>query len=215
MVRHAHRRSCELRHHVWAESLERRALFAVTAAANFGVLAVVGDADANNIVVSAVDGNVVVNGGTVPITTPSGDPLALADLRAVAVFANAGDDTVTLDASLGDVPAALYGGDGSDALTANHAGSTLMLGGDGDDRLNGGDGNDLLYGDAGNDLLNGRGGSDLLAGGTGNDTLNGGDADGRRDILIGGLGADIFVRPAGENDILLDVRPAQGDVIAS
>jgi Ca2+-binding RTX toxin-like protein len=189
----------------------------VTAAANFGVLTVLGDGDNNNIVVSAELGNVIVteDGAAVPISTPSGDPLALADLLLVAVYAGAGDDSVTLDASLGTVPAALAGGGGNDVLTASHAGNTLMLGGDGNDILDGGGGNDLLYGDAGNDALNGGGGSDLLAGGIGNDTLDGGGTDGRRDILIGGLGAYTFVRHAGESDVLLDVRASQGDVIVT
>ena len=216
MVAHAHLRSSGLRHRVWEETLERRCLFAVTAAANLGVLTVLGDADANEIVVAAVGNNVQVtaNGVTVPISTPSGDPLTVADLVLVAVAAGGGDDSVTIDASLGNVPAVLAGGDGNDVLTAAHLGSTLLLGGAGDDELNGGGANDALYGEAGNDDLNGGGGSDLLVGGADADNLDGGGSDGRRDILIGGAGADTFRRFAGESDLFLDVRAAQGDKIA-
>jgi Ca2+-binding RTX toxin-like protein len=176
-----------------------------------GVLAVVGDADPNEITVAAAGGALLVtnNGADVPIqsaVTPTLD-----QTLAVAVFGLGGDDVITIEASLGTVPAALYGGAGNDELTADHNGYSLLYGSYGNDILTGGGGNDVLAGDDGNDTLNGRGGSDLLLGGAGNDSLDGGGKDGRRDLLIGGSGADIFFRHAGENDIFLDFRGFQGD----
>jgi Ca2+-binding RTX toxin-like protein len=196
------------------EALEDRVTPTVQAYFAYGVLAVVGDADPNDITVAAAVGGelqVTNNGAAVPIqsaVTPTLD-----NTLAVAVFGKGGDDTLTIDASLGGVAAALYGGDGNDILTAQHYGYTLLSGDAGDDVLQGGGGYDLLLGGDGNDSLNGGGGSDALFGGAGNDTLDGGGADGRRDLLVGGRGTDTFSRHAGENDLFLDVFAFQGDVI--
>jgi Ca2+-binding RTX toxin-like protein len=62
----------------------------------------------------------------------------------------------------------------------------------GDDVLYGGGGDDILYGGAGNDNLYGEDGLDTLFGEDGNDRLDGG-VDILRDVLSGGLGADVFV----------------------
>jgi Ca2+-binding RTX toxin-like protein len=176
------------------EQLENRLTPAVQAFFAGGVLAVVGDGEANAISVAAVGGQLQVthNGDTVPIQ--SAVPPTLAQTLAVVVFGQGGDDTITVDSSLGEVPSALYGGLGNDTL-------------------NGGGGSDLLYGDGGNDTLNGQGGNDALFGGTGDDTLDGGGTDGRRDVLVGGPGADTFNRYVGEKDIFLDFRASQGDVV--
>jgi Ca2+-binding RTX toxin-like protein len=176
------------------EPLEDRKTPAVQAFFAGGVLAVVGDANANDINVAAVDGELRVTNDGVDVPIRSFGAPTLDRTRAVVVFGGAGDDTITIDASLGAVPAALHGGAGNDAL-------------------NGGDGNDLLYGDGGNDTINGGAGSDAAFGGFGNDRLDGGGADGSRDLLVGGPGADTFVRYAGEDDLFLDFRPLQGDVI--
>ncbi|MCI0680961.1 MAG: hypothetical protein L0Y71_02555 [Gemmataceae bacterium] len=196
-----------------AEWLEDRVTPSTQAFFAAGVLVVVGDADPNNITIAAVGGQLEVTDDGVVVPIQSAVTPTLDATVAVAVFSKGGDDIVTVDASLGTVPAALYGGDGNDTLTANHDGYSLLAGGDGNDALNGGGGNDLLLGGDGDDTLNGGGGSDLLFGGSGNDTLDGGGNDGRRDILVGGRGADTFCRTAGENDLFLDVRAFQGDTI--
>jgi len=109
----------------------------------------------------------------------------------------------------------LYGMEGNDTI----------LGGDGDDVLLGGDGDDILYGDAGRDYLYGEWGIDWLSGGDGDDYLDGGN-DGLRDSLVGGWGADQFIRhrtrlsePGGpviyynDPDVFVDISTATGDAV--
>jgi Ca2+-binding RTX toxin-like protein len=197
-----------------AERLESRLAPATTAVFAFGVLAVSGDGEANDIVVRSVDGVVQVtdDGQPVPIRSFGGAP-ALARTRAVAVAGLGGDDTLTVDASLGAVPAALSGGAGNDALMAQHTGSSLLSGDGGEDTIQGGGGNDVLLGGAGNDDLNGGAGIDFLYGGFGDDELDGGGTDGGRDVLVGGPGADTFNEHDGEDDVFLDFNAEQGDVV--
>lgn len=61
-----------------------------------------------------------------------------------------------------------------------------------DDLLFGDIGNDNLFGDTGNDNLTGNDGADVLHGDQGNDVLNGGGMDGDIDLLVGGIGQDVF-----------------------
>lgn len=88
-----------------------------------------------------------------------GDP----DLARLAIFAQSGDDKVTVSEDL-CIPAWLYGGAG-------------------DDSLKGGSGDDVLLGGAGNDLLVGQEGRDLLIGGVGEDKIVGNADD---DIMVAG-----------------------------
>jgi Ca2+-binding RTX toxin-like protein len=196
------------------EQFEDRLTPATTAVFAFGVLAVYGDAGNNDIVVESVDGNLQVtdNGENVPIRSFFNIP-TLERTRAVTIFGFGGDDTLTVDASMGTVPAAVYGGAGADTLNAEHDGNSLLSGDFGNDIVNGGGGNDVLFGGIGNDQLNGGGGADLLYGGFGSDRLDGGGADGARDVLFGGFGADVFVQTDGEADLFVDFNAGQGDTI--
>ncbi len=66
------------------------------------------------------------------------------------------------------------------------------------------DGNDVIYGGDGNDIILAGGGDDVLIGGKGDD------------ILIGGSGADKFKfadADLGGNDIILDFKLSEGDVL--
>jgi Ca2+-binding RTX toxin-like protein len=116
-----------------------------------GVLTVVGDGNANNIAVAAVAGRLQLTDGGAAVPIHSSVTPTLAQTLRVAVFAEGGDDTVTVDASLVAVPATLDGGDGNDTLTANHSGDSRLAGGNGNDKLIGGFGNDIINGDGGND----------------------------------------------------------------
>src|SRR5262245_8589374 len=128
------------------EQLEHRLTPATQAFFAAGVLTVVGDGANNDIGVSAVNGNLQVTdqGQLVPIRS-SGTP-TLARTVAVVVAGRDGNDTVTLDASLGTVPAAVAGGLGNDVLTAAHNGNCVLSGEQGDDKLQGGGGRDVLFG---------------------------------------------------------------------
>jgi len=81
------------------------------------------------------------------------------------VFGQGGDDTVEVDALIGQA-AEVYGGAGNDRITGG-GGNNLLLGGDGNDTLSGGAGRDVLIGGAGADTIGGGlGGDDILIGGT-------------------------------------------------
>ncbi len=115
----------------------------------------------------------------------------------VVMQTQSGDDTITVTdlAGTGIHTVTADGGDGNDVLTGAATGVNLILiGGAGDDVLTGGRGNDVLDGGLGNDTLSGGKGLDVLDGGDGDDTLDDGVKDGKQDVLIGGTGADTFVR---------------------
>jgi Ca2+-binding RTX toxin-like protein len=82
---------------------------------------------------------------------------------------------------------------GSNSTTTGTDRNDFVSGTDRHDILTGGAGNDFLYGYDGNDTLIGGAGKDLLNGGRGRDTLDGYGGDGDSDLLLGGLGADLFI----------------------
>ena len=154
------------------EPLIERIMPAITASFSPGtsILTVLGDAGNNNIVVSRdAAGQLLVNGGAVAI---QGGAATIANTTLIQIFGQDGNDNISLDETLGVLPAAnLFGGAGNDILT-------------------GGSGNDLLFGQAGNDTLQGKGGADHLFGGDGND------------ILIGGAGNDSVFGEAGNDRMI-------------
>lgn len=218
------------------EALEARALFAagslaVTAAAAFESLWVVGTRGDDAIVVShnAADATKldVTAGGTLVGTFNVADVTG----GGVKVFAGKGNDSVTIAPDV-DLKAALFGGVGDDALTGS-SGNDLLAGGVGNDVLRGGAGNDLLGGGVGNDLLDGddedaatpdgndalfggvgndalfgRGGNDALFGGVGDDALDGGDGS---DFVRGGIGLDALI--GGPAPDLFGGRDAAAEIV--
>jgi len=98
----------------------------------------------------------------------------------------------------------LFGGDGSQRLTAADTsswiyaagGNDTLTGGNGDDTLQGGAGNDLLSGALGHDSLSGEEGADTLSGEAGDDTLRGGEGN---DSLRGGEGNDELFGNQGDD----------------
>ena len=111
------------------------------------------------------------------------DSRAVADVRAIKVFAGLGDDVVRVELDEA-IPAWVIGGPGDDDITGAGGGDVLR-GGRGADRLTGGDGDDRLIGGRGNDVLFGGAGDDRLRGGWGRDSLRG---QGGADRLFGGRG---------------------------
>src|SRR6185436_4621894 len=154
---------------------------AITSIFSNNILTEFGDATDNSIITSRdAAGNILVNGGAVPIM--GGNP-TVANTALIQVFGQAGNDTITLNEANGALPAAnLFGGDGNDTIT-------------------GGSGNDMLFGQAGNDILLGKGGNDFLFGGDGNDNLTGGSGD---DQMFGQGGNDRMIWNPGDGTDLME-----------
>src|SRR6478736_5051826 len=105
---------------------------AITSIFSRNILTEFGDATDNTIVTSRdAAGNILVNGGAVPIT---GGNATVANTTLIQVFGRAGNDTPT-------------GGSGNDMLFGQ-AGNDILLGKGGNDFLFGGAGNDTLTGGA-------------------------------------------------------------------
>ncbi|MGE0577897.1 beta strand repeat-containing protein, partial [Reyranella sp.] len=98
-------------------------------------------------------------------------------------FGLGGNDIITLNESLGALPAA------------------MLFGGAGNDTLGGGSGGDMLFGQSGNDTLLGKGGNDLLFGGTDDDVLTGGDGN---DQMFGESGNDRMIWNPGDDSDLME-----------
>jgi hypothetical protein len=93
----------------------------------------------------------------------------------------------------------MSGGRGNDVLSGG-GGRDVVRGQQGADRMSGGRGNDVLSAGSGRDVVRGQQDADRLYGGSGRDTLSGGRAqdvlmaaDGQRDSMDGGPGADFGV----------------------
>jgi Ca2+-binding RTX toxin-like protein len=160
---------------------------AISATNSAGILTLTGDTLDNSITASRDGaGNILVNGGSVPI---AGGPATVAGTTLVEAFGQDGNDTIKIDETNGVMPNVnLFGGTGNDALTA----------GSGSDQLFGQVGNDTLIGGAGNDLLFGGDDNDTLIAGTGTDQLFG---EGGDDLMIWnpGGGTDLFEGGAGDD----------------
>jgi Ca2+-binding RTX toxin-like protein len=164
-------------------------IMAVTASFNptTGQLTALGDSLDDGITASRdAAGNILVNGGAVPVV--GGSP-TVANTAQIQLFGLGGNDTLTLNEANGALPAAeLFGGAGNDVLTGGSSDDQLF-GESGNDILNGKGGNDFLFGGAGNDVLTGGSGNDQVFGGAGNDRLIWNPGDGS-DLFEGGDGTD-------------------------
>jgi Ca2+-binding RTX toxin-like protein len=145
-----------------------------------GILAVVGDANPNTIVVSRDQlGVILVNSGAVAV---SGGLSSVFNTSLIDIRGFDGSDVLTIDDANGAMPRA------------------TMLGGFGNDALTGGSKDDTLLGEAGNDILLGKLGDDVLTGGVGNDVLTGDDGS---DTMFGNDGDDRFVWNTGDGSDVL------------
>jgi Ca2+-binding RTX toxin-like protein len=175
-------------------SLAASASTGITASymAPVGVLAVVGTTLDDTITVSRdAAGNLLVNGGAVPIQGPTA---TVANTTLIEEFGLAGNDSLALDEVNGVLPSAeLFGGAGNDTL----------VGGSGADRLFGEGGNDTLLGKGGDDLLFGGAGSDTLTGGTGNDQVFG---EAGNDRIIWNPGDDTDLNEGGDGIDTIEIN---------
>ena len=192
-----------------------------------------GEGSALNVALPLAGGpyTVLVDGSRLKVTSP-GETLvdvSRTGVSDVSIVGSAGDDSVTLDASLATLIGSVTfkGGAGNDSfdsstvsiltLFVGGVGNDTLAGGDGRDQFNGGDGDDSAHGGAGNDILKGDSGDDILVGDAGDDVLNGskgmdslfgGEGDdtllggGDTDLLDGGNGSDVVNGQGGTGDIV-------------
>lgn len=142
----------------------------------------------------------------------------------VVMQTGGGNDTITVTnlTGTGVQNVVADGGDGDDVLNGSAANRALQFfGGAGNDVLIGGARADALAGGDGDDTITGGRGADTLDGGNGNDVLDDGGTDSQQDVLIGGAGADTFVRrqlnPMGSptplfDELVVDFSATDGDV---
>jgi Ca2+-binding RTX toxin-like protein len=105
-------------------------------------LTITGDANQDDVL------SVQVSGGTLTGTDGgvliTGCSFTASSVAWIYINANSGDDTVTIQSSVGSVPTRLRGEGGNDTLTA-YSGNDTLEGGLGDDTLAGGLGNDTYW----------------------------------------------------------------------
>jgi hypothetical protein len=90
-----------------------------------GIVSLIADADASNLTVSRnAAGTLLVNGGAVAI---SGGVPTVANTSLIQVFGLGGDEFITLDESIGELPRAnVFGGAGADLPTGSSGASMLF-----------------------------------------------------------------------------------------
>lgn len=146
------------------------------------------------VTITAVNGNVVLDGGNFELT--------LSGIEEILLFSNeAGGDFFVGDLTntdIADDTIIFAGGDGADNFSNQSNKTGELQGGGGNDTLIGGSTIEVLEGDEGNDLLQGGGGNDTLVGGSGSDTLEGGSGDDvltydSQDTISGGAGQDTLI----------------------
>ena len=150
---------------------------------------------------------------------------------ALVVFGNGGNDKVTMDLIVNDLPlnAEAYGGPGDDELKATpdtrdvpqpttyiegEAGNDIIVSGNGADELHGGEGNDTMQSFEGPDVVRGEGGDDSLSAGKEEPETN------AADVVDGGPGFDSipdvdadYNRGFDDNvSVSVDGQPNDGEV---
>ena len=166
--------------------LESRRLLAVSVTLAGNVLTIMGDGDANDVLVS--DNGVT---DTFDVTldfggaNTDGGSFDRNSVASIEFTGRSGDDIMRNSTSL---PMVAYG----------NAGNDTFFGGQGIDRIFAGNGEDVLFGSGGNDVLNGNDGHDSIHGGDGNDLINGGPIN---DSIFGGAGDDVIYGERGDDVI--------------
>src|SRR5262245_16092977 len=131
-----------------------------------GVLSIFGD-DNDDAIITSRDavGNILVNGGTVPISVGTA---TVANTGLISVSGQGGNDTIMVDESNGALPPVVMAGDD---------GNDLIIGSSRPDQIFGGNDNDVVQGGLGDDGVDLGAGDDVFVwnAGDGSDTVEGGD----------------------------------------
>jgi Ca2+-binding RTX toxin-like protein len=150
------------------DALEHRLLLTSCPPLASGVMTVNADSVADTLVIRTVSGTIeALDGGS----QGSGCAFTQSSVSLVIVNAGGGNDSVTIQSSVGSIPFELNGGDGDDTLFG-HTQADTLAGEGGNDRIDAGDGGASMVGGAGNDTLIGGASGDTFDGGDGNDTAD-------------------------------------------
>jgi hypothetical protein len=163
------------------------------------VLTVVCDMTHTNVSIqNDGSGNIVVNGGALPIT---GGVPTIFNTTLIQVLGSAGDDQISIGSGL--PTAQLFGAEGNDVLMGGSAGD-VIVGGPGSDTITGRQGNDLIYLDGSDTVIwNPGDGSDLILGSGANGTLVFNGANVSENIALSANGSGLHLtRDVG--NIVLD-----------
>ncbi len=151
--------------------------------------------------------------------------VASASAKNFSIWADTGNDEISITGTHSNIDITFYGKDGDDTLTIASGivgddvislqdGDDTVYASGGNDQIWGGNGNDTVYGEAGNDTVyggagnetiygdnlarSGVSGNDSLSGEAGDDTIYGGDGD---DWIWGGADNDTLAGDAGNDTI--------------
>jgi Ca2+-binding RTX toxin-like protein len=129
-----------------------------------------------------------------------------------------GDDTITITNVAAMSTATIFGGQGSDIISANANGNSVIISGDlGSDNLTGSAFADTIFGGDGNDRITGGTGGDQMSGGTGTDTyIQGGALSGvSAAATVNNNNFTFFANNAVTVDVITDFAfGLNGDVIS-
>ena len=195
------------------ESLERRALLSATFTFDKGVLTIQGTPGNENVYVTIGAGSMlhVIEGGTSVASQP------VSKVKRLVFLGGDGNDSFTMNGSLGPVRASLVGGNGDDRMSGGAGDDTIdggagrdwLNGFDGNDRITGGDGDDVVSGDKGNDTIDAGNDNDLCTGGEGDDLIDGGFG---KDRIRGGAGKDTATYATRTRPVVVDINGLSDEV---
>ena len=178
--------------------------------------------EGGNDTIQGGSGNDIIDGyaGGDTIYGGTGNDTIDGDAGSDTILGGTGTDVIYGDNGIDNT---LFGGQGSDYLSAAGSSDDQVFGGSGDstiyggvnnDTLSGGEGADCIFGGtgpdqitggSGNDTITGGGGFNIILGGTGNNSIQGGTAG---DLIHGGDGGDTIAGGAGPETIYAGALPS-------
>jgi Ca2+-binding RTX toxin-like protein len=151
-------------------------------------------------------------------SSPTAVALAITTTEQLAVYGGGGSDTITASAELAGVIALTLSGEAGDDTLQGGGAADVLSGGAGNDRLEGGAGRDTLEGGAGDDQItwNDGDGNDTIAGDTGSDSvrINGSNTAGDR-WNVAPAGARVAVARSAPLTATLDLATIEQVAIAT
>jgi hypothetical protein len=178
------------------ESLEPRAVPALLAQLNAGVLGIWGTDDGDEIVVRQIAGRLSVDGAGILINGVERPSVSILNVKRIDIACGEGNDTVYLNSQMVAGQQAIV----KPTYIWGEGGDDWVEGGQGNDSVDAGTGEDVVFGHGGNDVLYAEGAKLFLYGGDGNDRI---EAEGTEMVLDGGAGLD-RIRAFGDGSSWID-----------